>query len=95
MPSQPVPPFEPDDSAGFRYAQFALYLEERIRAGDYPPGARLPNARDLGAEHGIAEHTVRHAEMLLSDWGLIRVLAAKGCYVRPRKDWRHLPRRRK
>lgn len=72
--------------------QFALYLEERIRAGDYPPGARLPNARDIGAEHGIAEHTVRHAEMLLSDWKLVRVLSAKGVFIRPRQDWRRRPR---
>jgi len=94
VPTEPVPPFVPDDSAGYLYTQVADYLERRIRAGEYPPGGRLPNARDLGGELGVAEHTVRHAERILADHGLLVIFAAKGCYVRPKGNWRRRPRKR-
>lgn len=89
-----MPPFTPDPAGGYLYDQVALYLEGRIRTGYYQPGARLPNVRELAAELGVAEHTVRHAQRLLADWGYVRTLSSKGNYILPPHEWRRRPPRR-
>ena len=56
----------------------------RIRAGLWPPGARIPDEAELAAEFGCARATVNRA---------LRDLAEAGLLERKRKGGRYLPRR--
>lgn len=49
----------------------AIYedLRDKIIAGDYPPGTRLPSKRSAAAEYGVSVITVEHAYGLLCDEG--------------------------
>lgn len=58
--ASPVPP----------YRQVASFLADAIRAGDYPPGSRLPSLNDLGQRYGIARRTASKALGLLAGQGL-------------------------
>jgi DNA-binding GntR family transcriptional regulator len=77
-----VPPFEPLEGPAYMYELVADHIEARIRAGEIPPGARLPGEQALRQEYGIALSTVRKAMGLLRDRGLITTRPAKGSYVR-------------
>jgi GntR family transcriptional regulator len=87
-----VPPWNPDESAGYLYQALADHLEARIRAGELQPGTRLPAEREMASEYGVALHTVRHAQRILADLGLLRVLSSKGAYVTRPHEW--APKRR-
>ena len=63
------------------YYRVADAIEEEIRSGRLPRGARLPNERDLGVEHGVAAGTARRAVKELRDRGLVTTLANKGTFV--------------
>jgi Bacterial regulatory proteins, gntR family len=58
-----VPPFDSEHGEpAYLYMRMADHLEARVKAGDIPPGARLPGERDLAAEYqriGIARARVR------------------------------------
>jgi len=56
-------------------------IAEEIRAGDIPVGGRLPNERDLAAQHGVALNTLRRAVRELRERGVVRTLANKGTFV--------------
>lgn len=77
-----VPPFDPDSGEpAYVYVRMADHLAARIRAGDLPPGARLPGERDLAAEYGVALGTARRAVSELRERGLAITLPAKGTFV--------------
>ena len=46
-------------------------LREKILQGELPPGADLPNERDLGAQSGLSRASVREALRILEGEGLI------------------------
>ena len=56
-----VPEFQLREGPETKYAQVALHLEARIRAGDFLPGARLAGEQDLAGEYGVALGTMRKA----------------------------------
>ncbi|MFW3477244.1 winged helix-turn-helix domain-containing protein [Streptomyces microflavus] len=64
------------------YVQVADAIERDIRSGRLPVGARLPNERDLGTQHGVAAGTARRA-VEERDRGLVVTLPNKGTFVRP------------
>lgn len=70
-----------EEPIGYVYMRVADAIEQEIRSGRLPRGARLPNERDLGAEHGVAPGTARRAVKELRDRGLVTTLANKGTFV--------------
>ncbi|MGP4090868.1 GntR family transcriptional regulator [Streptomyces sp. KR55] len=58
------------------YVQIRREIEAKIRAGDLPPGARLPTEKDLSAQHGVSRAT---AQRVLND------LAEAGLAIRRRR----------
>jgi GntR family transcriptional regulator len=47
-------------------------IAERIEAGTYPPGGRLPSISDLAVEFGVARTTIQKATESLRDEGAIQ-----------------------
>jgi DNA-binding GntR family transcriptional regulator len=64
------------------YRQVAAILRERIEAGTYQPGRRLPSVRDLVQEFGIAQLTARKALRVLVDEGVAEMTPGMGTYVK-------------
>lgn len=75
-----------EDPIGYVYAQVADRIEQDIRTGRLPRGARLPNERALAEEYGIAPGTARRAVRELRDRGMVRTLPNKGTFVVWRED---------
>jgi GntR family transcriptional regulator len=64
------------------YRQLAADLINRINAGQYRAGERLPSEPELAALHRIGRPTVRQATDLLVQRGLIERRRGSGTYVR-------------
>jgi GntR family transcriptional regulator len=71
-PSSPLP----------LYQQLAEQLTERIEAGAFAAGGRLPSEPELSRAHRIGRPTVRQATELLVQRGLIERRRGSGTYVR-------------
>jgi GntR family histidine utilization transcriptional repressor len=56
-------------------------IEARIRAGEWPPGHRLPTEQDLVAQYNCARMTVSKAMSVLADAGLIVRNKKAGSFV--------------
>jgi GntR family transcriptional regulator len=54
------------------YREIADVIAVRIRAGEWPPGARLPTTDEFAAQYGCSEATAYRALSLLVDRGLVR-----------------------
>jgi DNA-binding transcriptional MocR family regulator len=69
------------------YERFAHELEERILAGTFPEGSRVPALRESAAQHSLSLSTVLQAYRLLETRGIIEARPQSGYYVkyRPRK----------
>jgi DNA-binding transcriptional MocR family regulator len=69
------------------YERFAGELEERIRAGTFPEGGRVPALRESAEQHSLSLSTVLQAYRLLETRGIIEARPQSGYYVRfrPRK----------
>ncbi|WP_024760554.1 GntR family transcriptional regulator [Streptomyces exfoliatus] len=63
------------------YLALADHVTARIKAGELPPGSRLPAERDLAQEYGVAYLTVRRAARVLRERGLILTVHGKGTFV--------------
>src|SRR4029450_9918389 len=63
------------------YATVKAALRERIAAGGWQPGVRLPSERELVQEFGCARMTVHRALRELEDEGLIERRQGSGSYV--------------
>ena len=61
-------------------------IAERISAGDWAPGDRLPTERAFSAEYGIARNTVRALLHELERGGVIVRHIGKGTYVADKCD---------
>ncbi|MEV7417728.1 GntR family transcriptional regulator [Streptomyces sp. NPDC089919] len=69
-----------------RYEEIARELRERITSGEYPPGSALPLMREIAAEYGVSDITVRKAWGVLTREGLIESRRRSGHYVREHPD---------
>jgi GntR family transcriptional regulator len=70
------------ESAVAPYRQVAAILRERIVAGQYRRGTRLPSINDLVQEFGVARTTAGKALRLLVTEGLAEISPGMGFYVR-------------
>lgn len=59
-------------------------LRERIKAGEFPPGAPLPSATTLADEYGVSRATAGKAVRSLVDEGLAVSERGWGVFVRQR-----------
>jgi GntR family transcriptional regulator len=64
------------------HRQIAAALRIRIRAGEWPPGDRLPSIPALATEYGVAKQTVQRAIDQLRLDGLLITRPGSGTYVR-------------
>jgi GntR family transcriptional regulator len=53
------------------YQRLATDLRSRITGGEWPPGARVPSARHLGAEYRVSRSTVQLAVAQLRKAGIL------------------------
>lgn len=67
------------------YRQVAGWLRDRITSGELT--GRLPSARDLTGEFGIAAFTAIKALRLLRQEGYARVAPGLGTFAAPPEDW--------
>ena len=64
------------------YEQLADTLRDKMYAGEYTFGDRLPSERALASEFGISHLTVRRALTMLEEEGLIVRIQGKGTFVK-------------
>lgn len=64
-----------------QYERLAATLRDRIAAGTYARGDKLPSEMELMDESGLSRSTVRHALKVLVDEGLIRTERGRGAFV--------------
>jgi GntR family transcriptional regulator, hexuronate regulon transcriptional repressor len=63
------------------YQQLAKAVADRIRAGTYPRGRRLPSERELAEQFGVSRPTVREAMIALEIQGFVESRHGSGIYV--------------
>jgi GntR family transcriptional regulator len=63
------------------YHQLAEHLTSRIRAGEYPTGARIPSEHRLAADFAVGRPTVRQALDVLVRKGLLERRRGAGTFV--------------
>ncbi|MBR4896904.1 MAG: GntR family transcriptional regulator, partial [Clostridia bacterium] len=56
-------------------------LRDKIVAGDWPAGARLPSKRQTAADYGVSVITAEHAYSLLCDEGYAEARERSGTYA--------------
>ena len=66
---------------GPAYAQLAALIKQKISAGEYPPGSKIPSEAAIGQVHGVAVMTVRQAIRLLAEQGILRRVHGSGTFV--------------
>lgn len=76
------------------FRQVAADLRERITAGEYAPGARLPSERELVDSYGVSRPTIRDAVNLLRTEGVVVAEHGRGVFVRPPAEIQRLARSR-
>jgi GntR family transcriptional repressor for pyruvate dehydrogenase complex len=69
--------------------QIFTELRERIRAGEFLPGERLPGETQLSEDFGVSRSSVRAALQKLSILGLIETRVGEGTFIRER-SFEHL-----
>ena len=65
-----------------RYTEIATIISERVYAGRYRPGEKIPSVRDIADEFSCNKLTVQRAFEVLKDQGLIENVVGSGSYVR-------------
>jgi len=63
------------------YASLFAILRDRIEAGHYTPGKRLPSIAELCTETGLSRQTAGRALQLLEREGLIERVPGHGYFV--------------
>ena len=63
------------------YHQLAEHLTTSIRAGEYPPGTRIPSEHQLSADFAVGRPTVRQAIDVLVRKGLLTRRRGAGTFV--------------
>ena len=64
--------------------QVVEVIKERIDAGVYAPGQRVPSENELSAELQVSRATTRSAYIKLSTEGIVKRIHGDGTYVRER-----------
>ena len=67
------------------YLRIYRDLKEKISAGTFAPGERLPAQRDLAESHGVTVMTVRQALQLLEQEELVVSRHGLGTFVAPQR----------
>jgi GntR family transcriptional regulator len=83
MDADDRPPIRPDGPE-LVYVQVADHITARIESGELAPGTRLPAERELAVVYGVAYDTVRRANELLRERGLIVTVHGRGTFVAER-----------
>ena len=85
VPGFPLTPAEPQGEAPARgtrvYRAVLKELQQRIRQGDWLPGARLPSITQLAKELHVGTGSVREALRSLQSIGLVKIKHGSGVYV--------------
>jgi GntR family transcriptional regulator len=63
------------------YLQIADDLRQKIKAGRYRPGERLPSLPAMSAEYNSASETIRRALRNLREEGLVATQSTRGTFV--------------
>lgn len=63
--------------------QVADRIKEKIQAGEYRVGERIPGERDMGIELSVSRNTVREAYKILEAYGYLTVKHGTGVFVAP------------
>ncbi|GAB6907223.1 Transcriptional regulator, GntR family [Desulfosarcina cetonica] len=63
------------------YVQLANILKQRISAGIYEPGSRLPSEASLAKHFGLSAMTARQAVGVLAEEGLVKRVQGSGTFV--------------
>ncbi|MEU8251056.1 GntR family transcriptional regulator [Nonomuraea sp. NPDC048916] len=66
-----------------KWQQVAQAIRERIAAGAYRPGSRVPSENDLMQEFGIARMTAHKVMRALREEGAIYTVRGMGSFVSP------------
>jgi len=69
------------DDPRTKAVQIAADLRERIDAGEFPVGAKLPPLRKLSADYGVAQETARDGLDQLCTDGAARRVDGRGYFV--------------
>lgn len=69
------------DLAAPRYRQVREHVQQRIAAGEWPPGARVPSENELTQQLGVSRMTVNRALRELAAEGLLRREQGVGTFV--------------
>ena len=64
------------------YQQLVNQIRSEISAGELPPGTKMPTVRDLSAEIGIAQGTVKRAYDELESIGVVEKAQGKGTFIK-------------
>lgn len=65
----------------YRYEQIADDLAERIKAGEFQPGSKLPSRRELIEHYGVTEPVIDRAMQVLRIKGMTETLPGVGVFV--------------
>ena len=65
--------------------QIERMLEQRIREGEYAPGAQLPTVRELALAIGVNKNTVVRAYQALERKGYLELIRGRGAFVAERR----------
>ncbi|MEP7358304.1 MAG: FCD domain-containing protein [Anaerolineales bacterium] len=89
-PAAPVPSARPGPPGQRVYTAVLAELSERIRRGDWLPGARLPSIARLAAELRVGAGSVREALRSLESMGLVTIEHGRGVFVANNRQARGL-----
>lgn len=74
-----------DLTDGKTASQIERMLEQRIREGEYAPGAQLPTVRELALSIGVNKNTVVRAYQALERKGYLELIRGRGAFVAERR----------
>lgn len=66
--------------------ELAGHLRTLIETGEWPPGFKLPTARDLASEHDVSLTTAVRAVAMVREEGLVTTIRGTGSYVISRME---------
>ena len=64
------------------YAQLVEQVKQKMIAGVYPPGGKMPSVRELAAEASVNPNTMQRAFSQLEQEGLLYTQRTSGRFVR-------------
>ena len=66
----------------YRYKEIADDLQQRIKAGEFPPGSGLPSRRELIAHYKMTQTVIDRAMQILRIKEITETLPGVGVFVR-------------